>query len=129
MRVGIEAKHLHTNFFWAGPRAAGAIYEFTRVSNGRMYVRYLTAKSQIGHRKTPFLTISTYPRIGAYDSLKAKAKPGKNGSLLWKDPKSPTSVYMVFKAHPDFEVEVFDPNKAKALATAKSGKVRLVVGS
>lgn len=128
--LGLEAKFLHTNFFWAGAKP-GTEYEFTRLPNGRMFVRYLTSVSQIGSKKA-FLTIATYPITGAYSSLKASAQSkgqgikGRNGTFLWKDPKHPTSVYMVFKDHPDYEVEVFDKEQFSALATARSGKVRLV---
>ena len=133
--IGFTAAHLkaqssfiHTKFYWAGPQQ-GDTYEFTRTKLGYLFVRYLPAGVRIGAPGANFLIISTYPIPDAYQALHQKAKsraiPGPGGSIVYVDPLHRNSVYMAWRGVND-EVEVYAPQPAVALATARSGKIKPV---
>lgn len=84
--------------YWAGPRA-GVAYEVTE-TNGRAFIRYLTADTQLGSPEPDFLTVATYPRPNAYADIEAAAtRPGAvkiaiPEGLAVYDSATPTSVYL-----------------------------------
>jgi hypothetical protein len=120
-----ESRVLDQPIFWAGPRA-GYTYEFTRTANGNIYVRYLPAGVKVGATRPRYLIVGTYPFPHPLKMLRIAAGkrgvsiPG-NGLALVHD-EYPQSVHMAFP-NTNYQVEVFDPSPARALAVARSGDV------
>jgi len=122
------AKKFHQPIYWAGPQPNTKL-EFTRTGNGATYVRYLPPGEKAGERKTGYLTVVTFPFKGAYEALKGLAKKGGritdqvgNGGVVLTSKDSP-HVYLGFK-RVDYEIEVYDPDPARALSIGKSGVIR-----
>jgi hypothetical protein len=122
-----QAQTLKTPIYWAGPQA-GYRYEFTRSTLGYLYVRYLPKGVRNGAPGTNFLIVSTYPFTGAYASLKKlagkKGIKGPNGSIIYVRPKK-TNVLMAYPTA-NYEIEIYNPQPAISLATARSGNVKPV---
>jgi hypothetical protein len=120
-----ESKTLGTPIYWAGTQK-GTQYEFTRTTNGYLYVRYLPKGLHEGANGTSFLIISTYPFPGAYEGLKKAAKgrqlPGSDGSIYYVNPAYKKSVLMAWP-NVDYQVEVYDPNPTVAATIASTGQV------
>jgi hypothetical protein len=114
--------------YWAGTKAS-VLYELRRTSNGNVYIRYLPRNVKAGAPSANYLTVATYPFIGAYASLqkvagsKALAIPG--GGIAFVDAKDPKSIHLAYP-NVNYQVEVYDPSPAIALSTATSGRVRPV---
>lgn len=114
--------------YWAGAKAH-TLYELRRTSDGNVYVRYLPPSVKAGTASAKYLTVATYPFIGAYASLQkvagdaAVAIPG--GGIAFVDAKDPKSIHLAF---PDinYQVEVYSPSPATALSVATSGHIRPV---
>lgn len=114
--------------YWAGPRD-GQTYEVTRTTDGRVYVRYLPAGTEVGDPGAEFLTVGTYPRKGAFAELQRAAKAegavslelGEGGLAVYNESR-PTSVYL---GYPDaqYQVEVYHPSPAEARRLALAGQV------
>jgi hypothetical protein len=113
--------------YWAGPEA-GKRYELTQPGNGRIFVRYLPETTKAG-TKRPFLTVATYPLANAVGVTKAAAK--RAGSVVVKAPRGgyafysksePTSVYVAFPGRA-VQIEVYDPDAARARQLVSSGKI------
>jgi hypothetical protein len=114
--------------YWAGAKD-GHIYELTRTTDGRVYVRYLPEGTEVGDPGSRFLTVGTYPRAGAFAELKRAAKAegavslkvGDDGLAVFNEAK-PTSVYL---GYPDarYQVEVYHPSPDEARRLALSGQV------
>lgn len=124
-----EAASLSTTFYWAGP-LSGYRYELSRPARlGYVYVRYLPDGIKVGSPGKTFLVVATYPDPGAYGALKQQADgkeiAGPDGSIVLVDSSKPRSVYLAFP-NVDYEIEIYDPSPAAALATAESGDVRPV---
>jgi hypothetical protein len=114
--------------YWAGAKA-GFLYELRRSSNGNVYIRYLPRNVAAGAPAPSYLTVATYPFNGAYAALqkvangKGVAIPG--GGIAVVDTKDPKSIHLAYP-NTNYQVEVYDPSPAKALAVASSGTVRPV---
>jgi hypothetical protein len=113
--------------YWAGPQS-GMTYELSRLSDGRVYVRYLPKGVKVGAQE-PLPTVGTYPVQGAFAAVQAIAqRPGatqvklSNGGIAVTDPAHPTSVYIAYP-HGKVEVEVFDPSRARAAQLIRSGLI------
>jgi hypothetical protein len=113
--------------YWAGPEA-GKRYELSETKNGRVFVQYLPERAQPG-AKRPFPTVATYPLANAVGATKAAAK--KAGSVVVKTPKGvyafysrsdPNSIYVAFPGRP-VQIEVYDPDAARARQLVSSGKI------
>ncbi len=128
-RLTAEAMVLGEPIFWAGP-AAGERYELVRTDSDRLYLRYLPRGVRPGAAGAHFLVIATYAFPGAYKALRAIARgrgvAGPEGSLVYVRPHDPRSVLIAFPRVP-YEIEVYDPSPARAMAMAESGNVRPVV--
>ncbi len=129
--LAAESKFINTRFFWAGKQPIkGAVrYEFTRLTNGHLYVRYLTKGAKIGNTDAKYLVISTYPDYPtAYKTVKASANaqagPG-NSVILVRPHTKGHNILMAFKGIPD-QIEIYDPSASKALAIALSGDIKPV---
>jgi hypothetical protein len=122
---------LGTPVYWAGEPTEGQL-ELTRTSDDRAFVRYLPDGVDVGDPAPGFLTVGTYPLAGAYDLLKQAAKrdgaiveDGSEGALVVANEAEPNSVYIGFRGE-DYQVEVFDPDPARALELATSGAIEPV---
>ena len=114
--------------YWAGTRAR-TLYELRRTSNGNVYIRYLPPSIKAGTTSAKYLTVATYPFVGAYASLQkvagnaAAAIPG--GGIAFVDAKDPKSIHLAFP-NINYQVEVYSPSPATALSVATSGRIRPV---
>ena len=112
--------------YWAG-RQKGFFYELRRTEDGNTYIRYLPPGVDAGAGGDKYLTIATYPYPHALEAIEKvagrRAIKVDGGGLALVDAAHPTSVHV---AYPDidYQVEVYDPSPAKALAIASSGRVR-----
>jgi hypothetical protein len=133
--VGLSAKGLRTltasirqPIYWAGPKP-GYLYELTRTSTGRIFIRYLPPGTQVGSKKAIYLIVATYPFKNALQALKNLTGrqqvtiPG--GGIAIVDRTHPRSVHLAFP-HVDNQVEVYDPSPTQSLKIARSGEVRPV---
>jgi hypothetical protein len=118
--------------YWVGPKP-GYTYEFTRTSNGNAYVRYLPPGVEVGDNRASFLIVVTYPLPDAYAALKRAIgkSPGEthrtpDGGLAWVSDSYPKSVHVAFRGVP-YQLEVYDHVPARALAVARSGRIRPVL--
>ena len=122
-----QAALLGQPFYWAGPRK-GYEYEFQRRSNGYVYVRYLRPGLLAGDAGS-YLTISTYPFVGAFKAVKAEGKgnaaAGPGVSIVYVRRDDPTSVLIAFRGVP-YEIEVYDPRPPVSVTVARSGRVQPV---
>jgi hypothetical protein len=133
--IGLSASGLRTltrsvdqPIYWAGPKA-GFLYELTRTSTGKIYLRYLPRGAKVGSKQAGYLIVATYPFRNPVQALKDLTDgdlldvPG--GGVAMVDRNHPESVYL---AYPDVDdqIEVFDPSAQRALEVAQSGTVRPV---
>ena len=115
--------------YWAGPKK-NTVYEFWRVPNKNIFVRYLPSGSKAGRNGKHWTIIGTYPYPDAYHRLKKKFPGGivgNDGSYIYQPPDNKTSVYMAWPKKP-FEVEVYNPSPQKAATIAASGQVQPIAG-
>jgi hypothetical protein len=113
--------------YWIGPQS-GATYELARMSDGRMYVRYLPASAKVGSRRA-YTTVGTYPLRNAVAAVNVVAKQTgertfaiSGGGVAVVDGNHPTSVYVAYPGS-NYQIEVFDPSAARALRLVRSGRV------
>ena len=131
--VGLSAKGLRTltasipqPIYWAGPRP-GYLYELTRTTTGKIFVRYLPPGTQVGSKKATYLIVATYPFRNALKALtdlttQHQVKiPG--GGIAIVDASHPQSVHLAYPGSNN-QVEVYDPSPKRSLAIVKSGAVR-----
>jgi hypothetical protein len=122
------ARHVPEPIYWAGPRK-GYLYELRRTEKDDIYIRYLPPGVNAGARGAKYLVVASYPFPGALDALE-KVAHGKGirlrgGGLALVNQSYPKSVHLAFP-NVDYQVEVYDPSPARALAVASSGEVRRV---
>ena len=122
------AESLNHPVYWAGAKR-NYTYELTRLTDGRIYIRYLPAGVKIGDNRPLFLTIGTYPRKKAFAELERAARgqgavraglPG--GGLMVFSAAKPTSVYFGYR-RARYQVEVYHPSANTARRLVLSGKV------
>jgi hypothetical protein len=119
---------LSSPVYWLGSQP-NVTYEYTRNPNGNVYLRYLPEGVALG--------AGTYPTVGTYPVAKAAAvtkaaggQPGATrvtlaGAEAFYTKTKPTSVYVAFTGS-DFQIEVYNPNAADALAAVKNGLLKPV---
>lgn len=119
--------------YWAGDQSGTSDLELTQTANGNVYVRYLTGNAPIGTPKPSYLTVGTYPFQNATHAIDVISKrPGgktfnvPNGGTAVQNSSSPTSVYVAFPDEKGYEIEVYDPDPAKAVDLVKSGAIQPV---
>ena len=133
--VGLSAKGLRTltasikqPIYWAGPKP-GYLYELTRTSTGKIFIRYLPPGTRVGSKQGAELIVATYPFRNALKALKALAASKRlaipGGGIAIVDRAHPQSVHLAYPGV-DNQVEVYDPSPARSLAIARSGAVRPV---
>lgn len=114
--------------FWAGPQP-GATLEFSHDDAGNVHIRYLTGGAEVGDPNQGYLNIGSYPFPGAYDATRELANgPGvvrvsQHGGIGFFDPANPYSVIIAWPAYPDLQVEVYDPEKNRALEYVRAGGI------
>lgn len=114
--------------YWAGPQE-NRRYEVTRTASGRVYIRYLTPKAEVGSAQPRFLTVGTYPGRDAYSALRTASRGAgsvrvrtQSGALVTWAKAQPTSVYFAFPGSA-FQVEVYDPSALRARSLVLDGQV------
>lgn len=114
--------------YWAGERPNTRI-EFEEADDGLVYVRYLPETGDPAADRDRSLTIGSYPVGDAIAGLEVVAGrkgttrqelPG--GALVVTNENRPTSVYLAYPGSP-IQIEVYDPDSAKAMQVAVSGDV------
>jgi hypothetical protein len=132
-RLAAQSEALQTSIYWDGPRE-GYRYELWRLPNANVFVRYLPEGVTAGANSTNYLIVATYQVPDAFAVLKERANgnaiAGPGGSIVLVDRRrgfKSTSVYVAFP-NVDYEIEIYDPSPAVALATAESGDIQPVVG-
>lgn len=115
--------------YWAGPNGAES-FEWTKLPDGRIYVRYLTGGAEVEDPRPRFLTVGTYPVGNGVAAVKKAAKsPGagtlkvKGGGTALVNENAPSSVYVAYRGS-EYQIEVFDPDPDRALMLVKSGKIQ-----
>ncbi|HWM55694.1 MAG TPA: hypothetical protein VNO20_09930 [Solirubrobacterales bacterium] len=116
--------------YWAGP-VGGTELEVTNLAEqGGVQIRYLEEGAEAGSGGADVLTVGSYPLpdpAGAIDGLTAEpgaiVRTSDDGRQVVANAERPTSVYF---ASPDnsVQVEVYDPDPARALRLALSSQVR-----
>jgi hypothetical protein len=123
------SKRLGRPVYWAG-RKGGITYELTQTPDGRIYVRYLPHGVKVG-TPVPYLTIGTYPVTNAYAATRAAASAPDSvrfnvpGGIAFYSKAHPTSVYVAFP-NVNEQIEVYDPNPARARAVVAADRVQPV---
>ncbi len=111
--------------YWAGPKQ-GYMYELTRTTAGRVYVRYLPAGVKAGVSGSSYLIVATYPYPNALSALKAVSHGAQitipGGGVAVVDQKYAKSVHMAYPGVA-YQIEVYDPSPAVARSVAVSGDV------
>lgn len=117
--------------YWAGEEP-DTTYELTRTSDGSVYIRYLPAGADVGVRRPDYLTVGTYPLENALETLREAADAKRvetveleGGGVAFVDRETPTSVYLAFPDE-DVQVEVYEPDAARARELAISGQIASV---
>jgi hypothetical protein len=114
--------------YWAG-RKANVKYELTQTTDGRIFVRYLPKGVPVGAKRS-YLIVATYPVKDAYKAVQTAAK--ESGAVTFRIARGGLAVYNsgaatnVYFAYPGskYQVEVFDPNAARARQLVRSGAIR-----
>lgn len=119
------AEELDYPVYWAGP-IAGRELELVELAEG-VQVRYTEPELEAAEE----LTIGSYPVANPRAAVAAAvAEPGAVvrrgvGGRVVTDVGKPTSVYLASSGN-EVQVEVYDPNPARAMALARSGRVQPV---
>jgi hypothetical protein len=115
--------------YWIGPRPS-AVYEVTE-NAGRVYVRYLERRTQLGSPRPDFLTVASYPSPDAYADIEAAAKRvgavtiAVPDGLAVYDESKPTSVYLAYRGSTQ-QIEIYSPSAVEARRLVERGLVRPV---
>jgi hypothetical protein len=123
-----RAESTGSPIYWAGEQE-GTELELSVPEEGRTYVRYLTEGAEAGEPKPDYLTIGTYAFAEPIPALEQlAAKPGgvqrsaPGGGVVYFNREGPTSVYLAYPGQ-ELEIEVFDPDQARAKELATSGAI------
>ncbi len=113
--------------YWVG-EIPGTTLELTRLPNGNLYLRYLPSGVQVGSPKAE-LTVGTYPVADALADVERSASgstavrlAAPRGGVAFYTRDRPTNVYVAFPDLP-YQIEIFDPDAARAKSLVQSGKV------
>jgi len=114
--------------YWAGERP-NTQYELTVNEDGNVFIRYLDPDVAIGATDVAAFTVGTYPVPDAYGALQSVANNEgainartPDGAQVLTNEGNPQSVYVAYQGS-DYQIEVYDPDGAKALKAATSGKI------
>lgn len=117
--------------YWVGADDE-ATYELTRTGDDRVYVRYLPQGVAVDTPDPHYLTVGTYPTPDAVATLRraaaathAETFDAAAGGVAYADAKHPGSVYVAYPGA-DVQVEVYDPDGARARALVTSGQLAVL---
>jgi hypothetical protein len=117
--------------YWAGPRKRTRL-EYTRMSDGRMYVRYLTGSAKAGAAGAGYVVVATYSQPDAYNRVSAIAKQKHffvatvaNGGIAVAKPNRPQNIYLVYPRQP-YQIEVYAPTAAETRKLVFGGAIKPV---
>lgn len=123
------AAFLNRPIYWFGPRAR-TTYELTQTPDGKIYIRYLPRGVKIGDRSGQYPLVGTYPVQNGYKAVQTAGQQAgaqtfaiPRGGLAVVNDAAPTNVYFAYPGT-DQQVEVFDPNPARARRLVATGAVR-----
>jgi hypothetical protein len=125
--AGLSAQVGH-QVYWAGPQSDAEI-EFSSDDTGNVHLRYLTDGAEAGDPDQSYLNIGSYPFAGAYEATRKLSNgPGlvkvtEHGGIGFFDPDNPYSVIIAWPNQPNLQVEVYDPEKNRALEIVRSGDI------
>lgn len=114
--------------YWAGGQADSRL-EVSSDGSGNVHLRYLTGDAEPGSLEQTFLDVGTYPFTGAYTATRALAatkgvKAVRVGDGIgFMDPARPYSVILAWPSQPDLQVEVYHPEKRRALEIVRGGDI------
>lgn len=115
--------------YWAGEQEDTQLEVSGSKSGERVFVRYLSEDAEAGDSRADFLTVGSYAFEDAAAALRRQAKtpggvlaaaPG-DGTVYYNEER-PESVYVAYP-DVDVEIEVYDPDPARALALVTGGKI------
>jgi hypothetical protein len=119
--------------YWLGTKP-NTTYEFSRASNGRVYVRYLPPGVKAGNSH-PYLTVGTYQVRNAFAIIDGGTRqpasvriPLDGGGVGLYRASSPNNVYAAYPGS-DFEVEVWAPTKLEARRLVQGGHLKAIGGT
>ena len=112
--------------FWVGPKP-GYTYELTQTSNGSIYIRYLPPGAKVG-AKTAYLTVATYPFVGAFAAIKKVTNQKDVTTLKLAHgglAEASGNAQSVHAAYPgvDYQVEIYDPTPGTATGLAATNQL------
>ncbi len=117
--------------YWLGARPRTK-YELTQTPDGKIFIRYLPPDVGIGDRSGQYPLVGTYPVEDAFQAVQtAGAQPGAEtfpiprGGLAVVNEAAPTNVYFAYPGT-KVQIEVFDPNPARARRLVETGAVRQI---
>jgi len=124
-----QASHLPGSLYWIGPKRNNR-YEFTRTTDGHLFVRYLPKGVGAGRKKGQLLIVATYPYDHPYKALqrasKGSATNGKDGNIIVPARPNDQKSVLVAWPHGAYEVEVYHPVPGRARDIAASGALTTV---
>jgi hypothetical protein len=122
------ATRLGRPVYWAG-RRAGTRIEFTRSSDGSIFVRYLTGSATAGDKRSGFVVVATYAQPNAFARVLSVARTKHfrvehlpHGAVAVTEPAAPRNIHLVFSSLP-YQVEVYAPRAVVARRIVRSGEV------
>lgn len=114
--------------FWAGPKD-GSRLEVSSDTSGNVHLRYLPDGVEAGDPDQSYLDIGTYPFTGAYNATRSLSDGTGlqtirvSGGVGFMDRERPYSVIVAWPSQPDLQVEVYHPEKYRALEVVRSGDI------
>jgi hypothetical protein len=125
------AGSLKHQLYWIGQKS-GFTNELTKVKSGNVWVRYLPTGTQLGDTRANFLTIGTYPKPNAFQSVQAATKrkgavavTTPNGGAAVQYTERPSSIFVAYPGS-NLLIEVFDPSPNTARSVVTSGALRTI---
>jgi hypothetical protein len=125
------AGSLGHQLYWVGQKS-GFTYELTKAKSGNVWVRYLPSGTQIGDTRANFLTVGTYPKANAFQSVQAATKrkgavavTAPNGGAAVQYTQRPSSIFVAYPGS-NLLIEVFDPSPQTARDVVTSGALRAI---
>jgi hypothetical protein len=129
--LGSVAGSLKHQLYWIGQKS-GFTYELTKAKSGNVWVRYLPTGTQVGDTRANFLTIGTYPKTNAFQSVQAATKrkgavavTAPSGCAAVQYTERPSSIFVACLGR-NLLIEVFDPSPNTARSVVTSGALRTI---
>ncbi len=114
--------------YWAGPKP-GSKLEVNDDATGNVHLRYLSEDAEAGTASQAYLDIGTYPFRGAYNATRSLSDGNGVQTIRvrdgvgFMDRDRPYSVIVAWPSQPDLQVEVYHPEKYRALEIVRGGDI------